>query len=86
MATFTVEYVFDPEKYDERAAAREAHRTFVEQLTREGHVLTSGSRGNAGTFLVIDAKDEAAARELIHGDPFREVVTAIEIDELVPED
>ncbi|HCX85080.1 MAG TPA: hypothetical protein DHV14_08100 [Micrococcales bacterium] len=70
MPVFAVEYTYD-DRTAERDAVRPEHRAFLRALHETGALLASGPfEGGASALLVVVAADDAAARDLLTGDPF----------------
>ncbi|GAB15980.1 YciI family protein [Arthrobacter globiformis] len=71
MTVFAVEYVYDAESSETRAATRPAHREWTAGLAQDGTLLASGPYGDgAGALLIFKAADEAALNEVLRQDPF----------------
>jgi uncharacterized protein len=71
MTVFAVEYVYDAESADVRAASRPSHREWTAGLAEEGVLLASGPYGDgAGALLIFEAADENALNDILKQDPF----------------
>lgn len=71
MTVFAVEYVYDAESSEARAASRPAHREWTAALAQDGTLLASGPYGDgAGALLIFKAADETALNEILKQDPF----------------
>lgn len=72
MPTFTVQYVYDPDRPDALDAVRPEHRAYLAEQVEAGALLVSGPfrDGAPGALLVLDVTDEEAAGALLDGDPF----------------
>lgn len=70
MATFIREIAMEPGDA-RRLEVRPAHREYVHELFERGAIRMSGPLADeTGAVLVYEAPDEAAARELVAGDPY----------------
>ncbi|MET3809747.1 YciI family protein [Arthrobacter sp. UYEF3] len=71
MTVFAVEYVYDAESAETRAATRPAHREWTAGLAQDGTLLASGPYSDgAGALLIFKAADEQALNEILKQDPF----------------
>lgn len=71
MTVFAVEYVYDAESSEARAASRPAHREWTAGLAQDGALLASGPYGDgAGALLIFKTADETALNDLLKQDPF----------------
>ena len=83
MTVFAVEYVYDAESSEARAASRPSHREWTAGLAQDGVLLASGPYGDgAGALLIFKAADESALKQ----DPFASagVISGTRTTEWVP--
>ena len=87
MTVFAVEYVYDAESSEARAASRPSHREWTAGLAQDGVLLASGPYGDgAGALLIFKAADESALNDILKQDPFASagVISGTRTTEWVP--
>ncbi|MFC9790760.1 YciI family protein [Rhodococcus sp. NPDC127528] len=71
MPFIAVHYVYRNGSVPDRDRIRPAHRDWLGELVRQGHVLTAGPYlDDSGALLLLDAPDTDAAAKLLSDDPF----------------
>lgn len=73
MPIFAVEYLYDPDRPDDRDRIRPEHRAFLQSLAETGTILVRGPYADdqpPGALIVVSADDAAAALRALDPDPF----------------
>lgn len=74
MATFVVEYVYDPHGGERMDDLRPAHRAFLGGLVDQGVIKVFGPspspEGAPGAYVIMEARSVSEAFELLEDDPF----------------
>ncbi|HET7304660.1 MAG TPA: YciI family protein [Segeticoccus sp.] len=69
MTHFLLEYRYVDQ--GARMAAREDHLAYMNRLQAEGTVVLAGPlTDDSGAVVIIDAPDEASARQVVESDPY----------------
>lgn len=82
MPTFARTIAFTADA-DRRSQVRPAHRAHISELFEAGSVRMSGPWADgSGAFVVYEAEDEAAARQLVARDPYVTAGGIVESEQL----
>lgn len=69
---FAVHYIYDPQRAEDLARIRPAHRTFLRGLFDEGSLLASGPYASGEALIIVKADTADAALALLDADPLNE--------------